>query len=324
MGGFVLQQKNCLVFPIVFGEKNEDSEDDKRVQMKPEQFDFRTHNRITGIITVEGKIADEVPKRTISKDEILDRSKGDYLAKALVLMQLIWFAIQVIARAAQHLHISALEITTIAYIVVSFILYFIWWHKPKDIRFPICISLSDEKETLEIQKLTRNGYHQDTFGRIFDFIIAASDDLHYELTSSTHLPTFFTGYIGRNNKPVNIALAAELALGCIFGAVHCIAWSFQFPTHAELLFWRTAAVAVTGVPLLLGFSLLGAEALNDKGLGFLQGIMVFLFVFAMFVGGLVYVIARLILLALAFTSLRDLPRDALLVVQWTSFIPHFD
>ena len=71
----------------------------------------------------------------------MDRSKGDSLAKTIILIQLTWFAIQVIARVVQHLQITALEITTIAYVVVSTILYIIWWHKPKDVRYPIGVTL---------------------------------------------------------------------------------------------------------------------------------------------------------------------------------------
>ena len=39
-------------------------------------------------------------------------------------------------------------------------------------------------------------------------------------------------------------------------------------------------------------------------------------------GGIVYIIARAVTLALAFTSLRDLPPGAYETVHWTTFIPH--
>ena len=39
-------------------------------------------------------------------------------------------------------------------------------------------------------------------------------------------------------------------------------------------------------------------------------------------GGILYVIARVFTLVLAFTSLRDLPPGAFDTVHWTTFIPH--
>ena len=39
-------------------------------------------------------------------------------------------------------------------------------------------------------------------------------------------------------------------------------------------------------------------------------------------GGILYILARVITLVLAFTSLRDLPPGAYETVHWTTFIPH--
>ena len=39
-------------------------------------------------------------------------------------------------------------------------------------------------------------------------------------------------------------------------------------------------------------------------------------------GGILYIIARVVTLVLAFTPLRDLPPGAYETVHWTTFIPH--
>ncbi|KAG6913623.1 hypothetical protein DXG01_005517, partial [Tephrocybe rancida] len=57
---------------------------------------------------------------TISKEDILDRSKGDILSKAIVLLQVSWFILQVLARAIQRLPITQLEIATIAFATLNF------------------------------------------------------------------------------------------------------------------------------------------------------------------------------------------------------------
>ncbi|KAE9390353.1 hypothetical protein BT96DRAFT_345755 [Gymnopus androsaceus JB14] len=51
----------------------------------------------------------------ISSSGIMDKSKADALAKTLALVQTIWFIAQVISRAVQHLPITELELTTIAF-----------------------------------------------------------------------------------------------------------------------------------------------------------------------------------------------------------------
>ncbi|KAG6816841.1 hypothetical protein H0H87_002490 [Tephrocybe sp. NHM501043] len=76
----------------------------------------------------------------VSEEDILDRSKGDILAKSLVLIQVTWFIIQIMARAEQHLAITELEVVTLAFAVLNFITYFCWWNKPLDVNRPIKIA----------------------------------------------------------------------------------------------------------------------------------------------------------------------------------------
>ncbi|KAG6860071.1 hypothetical protein C0995_016212 [Termitomyces sp. Mi166 len=75
----------------------------------------------------------------ISKEEIMDKSKGDILTKCLVLVQVTWFILQVLARAIQHLAISELEIVTLAFALLNLVIYFCWWNKPLDVNYPIQI-----------------------------------------------------------------------------------------------------------------------------------------------------------------------------------------
>lgn len=41
-----------------------------------------------------------------------------------------------------------------------------------------------------------------------------------------------------------------------------------------------------------------------------------------YIGLPIYIVARIVLLAEALAALRNLPAEALLEVQWTSFLPH--
>lgn len=85
---------------------------------------------------------------TITENEINDRSKGDALSKGIALLQLTWFVVQIITRATQGLAITELELTTAALAGLNSIMYFFWWSKPCDIRFPVVIQTKGVEELL--------------------------------------------------------------------------------------------------------------------------------------------------------------------------------
>lgn len=83
---------------------------------------------------------------TISEDEINDKSKGDALSKGIALLQLTWFVVQIIARAAQGLAVTELELTTAALAGLNSFMYIFWWSKPRDVRFPVVIRTKGAEE----------------------------------------------------------------------------------------------------------------------------------------------------------------------------------
>jgi len=80
---------------------------------------------------------------TITKEEIADRSKGDYLSKTIVLSQTTWFVGQCIARGAYGLTVTELEVVTIAFASLTGVIYYLWWDKPLDARCSIPVHLLD-------------------------------------------------------------------------------------------------------------------------------------------------------------------------------------
>ena len=69
----------------------------------------------------------------ISEKEIQDRSKGDGLSKALVVVQTTWFIAQCISRKVQGFTITEMELVTVAFAFLNGIMYFLWWNKPVDV-----------------------------------------------------------------------------------------------------------------------------------------------------------------------------------------------
>jgi len=55
----------------------------------------------------------EITLPSIRAKEIEDKSKGDFLAKGIVVLQTLWFVTQCIARGVQGLAITELELVTL-------------------------------------------------------------------------------------------------------------------------------------------------------------------------------------------------------------------
>lgn len=72
----------------------------------------------------------------INPDDIRDKSKSDGLAKALVILQASWMLIQTISRKIVHLPVSLLEVNTVAHVFCAFVIYVLWWKKPREVREP--------------------------------------------------------------------------------------------------------------------------------------------------------------------------------------------
>ena len=70
---------------------------------------------------------------TPTKAKIKDKGlgKSDWLAKSLILLQTLWFVVQCIAHTCKHLVVTHLEIVTLAYATMNFVIYIFWWNKPQ-------------------------------------------------------------------------------------------------------------------------------------------------------------------------------------------------
>ena len=252
-----------------------------------------------------------------TEEEIEDKAKSNWLAKFLVLLQTSWFVTQCIARGIEHLPLTHLEIVTLAYAAMNFAIYSFWWYKPHNVNRPVRVfRKSDLGAPPEVREpkatwkaVLKNMYH----------IFTGGADKHVDLSRRNRVPRFWANSDNKQAETANITV--NVVAGC-FGAIHCIAWDYSFPTRTELWIWRISSVAITAEPIyvyscLLLIFLLG-KVIDEKD----EKPTHKLFKFWVLSGVLGYIFARGFTLALAFTSLRDLPPGAYDTVHWTTFIPH--
>lgn len=351
--------------------------------------------------------AREIEFPAVPAAEIEDKSKGDAISKGLVILQTSWFTIQCVARGIRHLPLTGLELATLAFTVLNFFTYLVWWKKPQDVNCPIAVyrkaklfplqktDLYDEhsnewrQHAGDSSKLENDDTHEDFIPllphlpftyhpQLFTKLLTASrnkaqtvqdklpkstydwrtaglwcltiiprmvmsfaNDSHRSLRdmiltpdidyqSRKRVPTFYAVKAGRAPWLVG---ASGILIGTVFGAIHCIGWSFQFPSHKDKLLWRVSSVDITLVPIwaiLFSACTSSFEILTNYKRGssvvymfVIMGIIgnaLLLFLSLFVLGG--YIPSRITLLVLPFTTLRDLPPGVYKTVQYLDFIPH--
>jgi hypothetical protein len=113
---------------------------------------------------------------------------------------------------------------------------------------------------------------------------------------------------------IGLALA-----GTLFGVVHCLAWSLDFPTPAERIVWRTSSLFISLVFVSWPMSFILLLKLAPDGPG--RKAFVVLWVLTL-ISNVVYALARAALLVLVLRCLFYLPVEAFLLT-WADEIPHF-
>ena len=294
------------------------SEEKSGTQTISQEDDYPLHP-----LLVEDLVHDDIYTFTMPTEvEIKDKGKSDWLAKSLVLLQTSWFIMQCIARGIKHLPVTHLEIVTLAYAAMNFVIYVFWWNKPLNVNRPVRVfRKSGESEPSGTQPQSSSEARKSAWESVFDGLvtifvfIAGGQDEGFNLSREDRVPRFWA-----NSTEENIVIAdlIMLGVGICFGAIHCIAWGFPFPTHTELLIWRVSSVAITAVPVYIPLMYGLGVWLENTDFDTIGDI----FGFSIFPVVLLYIIARVVTLVLALTSLRDLPPGAFDTVHWTTFIPH--
>ena len=81
---------------------------------------------------------------TVTLEEIEDRSKSNEFSNTIAIGQALRFFVQCLARRAEHLNLTLVEQLTLSFTILNGVMFFLWWHKPLDVRTPIRVYLLAE------------------------------------------------------------------------------------------------------------------------------------------------------------------------------------
>ena len=159
---------------------------------------------------------------------------------------------------------------------------------------------------------------------------------------ASHVPAYYAPQPHADESFLLIAIVLP-TVAAIFGALHLIAWGFQFPPHERLL-WRIGSLTITAIPTGTLFVILSVlfirvclkfvkENLNtplptskiSPSGSVRENVEVIFGLLAAFLAGaglVAYMLARLLLLAQAVVLLSKQPDSAFYAIDWTHFFPH--
>lgn len=274
---------------------------------------------------------------------IQDRSKADNLAKALVCIQAGWLGIQCIARLADHLPVTFLEVNTVGHVVCATAIYGLWWYKPFDVYDPFLLTGTWVRPLCAL--MCTNSTIEGTPDRSVEYSsgkfdsIDATRQLLISFALQSHRGVFHTSERGNLLAARTVTgsisnwqaedLGARMGtkpviilgfLSAAYGGLHAAAWNGTFYTTLEATLWKISASVIAGSGFMLSLYMLIIKltVYDDETLGSkFEALLILSHIFTLF-----YVLSRVFLIGESFASLRDLPVDAYYTPNWTQFIPH--
>ncbi|KAG1730952.1 uncharacterized protein EDB91DRAFT_737689 [Suillus paluster] len=285
----------------------------------------------------------------ITEADIEDKSKDDGLSKAIAIIELVWFVLQLIARFVQKLPITLLEIDTLAVTALICFSYCVWWKKPKDVRRPCIVHW---KPTAPPSGLTydeadsrfSNGFCSPF---IFRFIYPLLSSMGMGIiispgaAHSRRVPTL-GGYGEHRDDVIQVLVGACSAAA--FGSIHLLGCKFltnpdsdsASDLTSDQLLWFLASAAMGAVAPLFFALVFGLKhSLRKKRvidatrqeitIPFLvRSIIIYYYAAGAVIYSLIYIPARVVLVVLIIRDLALLPPTSGVydTVAWIRFIPH--
>ncbi|KAL8694132.1 MAG: hypothetical protein Q9218_001185 [Villophora microphyllina] len=221
MGGFVLQPRDSTPFPI--------------------------HGLHLIYLVKKGYIS--LP--SITEDEIADKSKANWLAKALVCLQIGWFVVQCLGRWHGGLPLTSLELTTTSYVWCTWGIYAQWLHKPLDVAVPTILKskASTAEILLQAGPEAATPYRQTPLDFVFDgrhsWTLDVQPFLRFRVDPRKRpMPRVLNDSFPWFSTAADTLIIVFIVI--FYGVILAFGWNFVFPTAIEKLLWRISALVVVG------------------------------------------------------------------------------
>lgn len=254
----------------------------------------------------------------ITMDEMKEKSKADGFSRAVAIFQILWMAIQTIARKTRGIPISPLEVAVMAFAASAIIIYAFNADKPKGVGTPTTL-LRYKGEIPEHIRYTLAHRSEHNSSGLTE-LIAFFKRLFFGKSGERRLDHPVPNSYSRGSQGIASNFTGNfeglIVGGVVFGAVHITAWNFEFPTKAELILWRVASLWCTASVLVFFF--IYSLSFFSERLGGLVGAVEMLLIVLIVV---LYILARLFLIIEIFRTLCFLPPGAY-VTTWTSNVLH--
>lgn len=229
--------------------------------------------------------------------EIEDKGKTGTLTVVFSFVHTFWFLTQCIARAAQSIPVTKLELLTSGYTIINAWLYWTWRDKPRNIKRPILISSA----ILENSGCINHDYPSPFISRV----LTGFQGIYLDMLGVKELKSIMTAHL----------------IGAVFAGILCVAWSYNASSSEEFILWRLCSLSGPSF-CLLGFTASVISAFADSFdmpghkhfLDLLKCILLLL--------ELTYVATRIVSVALAIMELNAPPLGIFEDLRWTNFIPH--
>ena len=189
----------------------------------------------------------------VTKKDIEDRDKFDVLLRILVVCQISWFVANCIARGAQGLAVTTLELSTISFIFCTLGTEVFWWHKPADVKTPIIIHC--DIPVSEILLLAGDAAREPYNHTPLDFVSRKE----WTWTLSWNFFRNKLRLVGVHLRPIARPMPripndnwpevpaptiyVLIAFDMAYAAIYLSGWDIWFPTHVEGILWRAATLS---------------------------------------------------------------------------------
>ena len=180
--------------------------------------------------------------------------------RCIVLLQIIWFSLNCLGRAVQHLAITTLELTTLGFIICTLGTFFFWAHKPMDVSRPI--TLNSHSTIVEIILRAGDAVKKPYKDTPLDFVGIERWSWCLYWSYWMNILRKFKIVFATKKRPLDKvpddnflppsrgALIVLFLIHAMYGTVLLCGWNFTFPTSIEQILWRIAILTVMATIIL--------------------------------------------------------------------------